>query len=184
MPSQVIKQFYEGSLSGSIQIEKIMKVYVKEKYEERHNNISSDVDLCMKQGYACHDDYLVLAGLGNLWSYYIEVCIGDIIQIDPLSERAIALPFSIKEDDEIGIGALDIHRLDIPVGTYQVLYEVRFLLPDEWGEHEKFKELLSDVEDKEDDDFEWEWHNCPEFCRITFIPTPTLMEPRVFKGRF
>ncbi|MBE9102618.1 competence protein ComJ [Vacuolonema iberomarrocanum] len=132
----------------------------------------------MKQGYACHDDYLFFAGLGNLWSYYIEVWIGDIIQIDPLSERAIALPFSIKEDDEVGIFAVDSYRLDMPAGIYQVLYEVRFLPPDEWGEHEYFQEAFTDLlEDKEDDDFEWEWYNCPEFCRITFIPTPTLIEP-------
>ncbi|NJL88175.1 MAG: hypothetical protein HC886_22965 [Leptolyngbyaceae cyanobacterium SM1_1_3] len=92
--------------------------------------------------------------------------------------------FSKADEDALGIEGIDLIPFDIPSGSYQVVYEYRFLEREEWGNYEGIREspnvdlALDDPENPSPDDY-YEFY--PALCRFTFIPAIDPGPPQILK---
>ena len=84
--------------------------------------------------------------------YTIEVCLDDLIQIQPETERAILVPFTVPVSGLVGIATVgDMREVKVGEGTFALQFE-------HWHK--------SDV---------WTW------CRFTFI-SQVLSKPAILKA--
>ena len=98
------------------------------------------------------------------------------LDIQPETTRAIVVPFTVPEEGYIEItGDLDVTRLDIPTGQYQLLFELRQLTQDEIFTTEKYSNFRR-LEQEDGEIIE-----LPELCTLTFIPTAERVEPKLLR---
>lgn len=181
------RQLIAASHIGSCSFNLVLAKKDSEDYRNYRDNIPSDVDLCMKQGFAWHSGYIVCNGLGSLGAFYVELYLSDVICLDPLYPLAIVLPFTKVDQDALQIEGLDLLPFDIPSGSYQILYEHRFLEREEWENYGCFEDLIKVHEESaaEYPELQVEQHDSfPVLCRFTFVPTIDPGPPKILKDAY
>jgi hypothetical protein len=113
------------------------------RWTERHIN----------QGFSWREGCVAFATLGSM-GIDVEVWLADEIEVLPQTERCILIPFVVNQGGEIGVdGSCGSHRLPIPSGPYDLLFEN--------GMH-------YDRDQTEQDE---EFGLRDMWCRLTFIPS-------------
>ncbi len=93
-------------------------------------------DRLIQQGFAWREGSVSFATIGST-SVTLEVFTGDNLGILPTTQRAIQVPFIVRDAGRIGISDdTDDHFVDIPSGEYSLLFENGFQYDVECSEKE------------------------------------------------
>ncbi|NJN59249.1 MAG: hypothetical protein HC879_18000 [Leptolyngbyaceae cyanobacterium SL_5_9] len=130
------------------------------------------------QKFIWYPDFISFFPLGRSGNHWTEIYASDILELQPETVRAIAVPFTIKFDFEPilvsneGEGSpFYIDRM----GNYQLLFEARYLTVDEASRIAGFDWYTSGMtEDLR--------RSAPELIRLTFIPTTEFLEPQILRA--
>jgi hypothetical protein len=134
-----------------------------------------------EQGFAWFPDIILIplqSQSGLIWTEIWLAEEDDILEISPINEISLLLPWYINRSNKVFVDDENCESKNIlqdaKPGWYKIIYEERNLCKDD------FEHIDSDFYSGNLD----EQHNLgigPKFCKLTFSPTSTHVDPEILK---
>ncbi|MBD2058861.1 hypothetical protein H6F88_23135 [Oculatella sp. FACHB-28] len=131
------------------------------------------------QKFIWFPDFILFFPLRRSGNYWTEIYASDTLELQPETVRAIAVPFTIESEFERII--VSDRGYESPAvdnqgeGSYQLLFEARYLTVDEANRLNGFDWYTSEIS-------KGSQMSAPELIRLTFIPTADLLEPQILRA--
>ena len=145
-----------------------------------------DWDVGFRQGFIWYPHCVTFLPPGDVGGYWIEIYTSDVLNLQPDTAKAIAVPFTIPGSNQFYVSASDDvgTAVSLSHGNYQLLFESRSMTALEAEKLHGFEWCLPDPDEELEADEAYEVDEAElsaEVIRFTFIPSEELPIPEILK---
>jgi hypothetical protein len=142
------------------------------------NAISREAwDAGFRQGFIWYPTFVQFLPPGSFGSYWTEIHTSEKLELQSETSRAIAVPFTVPENNQIFVGGSDdvATAVHMSQGNYQLLFETQYVTADDASRIPGYDWYTPEVHENPQ-------QSALELIWLTFIPTIELPEPCVLRS--